>query len=87
MAAEENGVGLIDQPGEEASSFSIIGCEQAFLRVVMPFSRWEQNVVLRNESKRGACCKDAIHEDGKGSERSRARRSKSGATTAEAFQT
>ncbi len=87
MAAEKNGGGLIDQPREEASSFSTIGCEQAFLRVVMPFSRWEQNVVLGNESQRDACCTDAIHEDGKGSECRRARRSKSGVTTAEAFQT
>ena len=56
MAAEKSGGGLIDQPREEASSFSIIGCEQAFLRVVMPFSRWEQNVVLGNESQR-----DEVH--------------------------
>jgi hypothetical protein len=66
VAAEEGGGALIDQPREETSSFSTIGCEQSFLRVVMPFSRWEQNVVLGNESQRDACGKDAFHEDGNG---------------------
>ncbi len=56
MAAEKSGGGLIDQPREEASRFCTIGCEQAFLGVVMAFSRWEQNVVLGKESQR-----DEVH--------------------------